>query len=78
MIEQTFAAIVLAICVAMLVRMLLPARRRQRIDRTAQRAWWWCRHTAQRLAHRPRVSRADAAREAQEVIDRASRKRTLH
>jgi hypothetical protein len=48
------------------------------VDASAQRCWWWCRDTAQRIVHRPRVKRSDAAREAQEAIERASRKRTLH
>jgi hypothetical protein len=78
MIEKTFAIVVLAICIALLARMLLSPGQRQRVDASARRCWWWCRDMAERIVRRPRVKRSDAAREAQEAIDRASRKRTLH
>jgi hypothetical protein len=79
MIEKLLAAIVLALCVVLLLRMMLRPAARQRVDRAAQRAWWWCRDAALRISQRPRAKPADAAREAQAAIDRASRKkRTLH
>lgn len=78
MIEKTFAVVVLAICVALLVRMLLRPGQQQRVDRAAQRIGWWCRDTVLRVVRRKRAKPADAAREAQEAIERASRKRTLH
>lgn len=79
MIEKSLAAIVLVLCLLMLVRMLLKPGQRARADRTAQRAWWWCRDLWQRLARRPRISRADAQREAREAIERAARKKkNLH
>lgn len=70
MIEQVLAGIVLAVCVALLLRMLLPERQRRRVDAAWQRAlqsgrqlvrraWFWRRH------------RRSAAREAEEAIRRA-------
>jgi hypothetical protein len=77
--EKSFAAIVLIMCLAVLVRMLLPTRLRARIDRTVQRSWWWCRDAVARLRRRPRISSADAQREAREAIERAARrKKNLH
>jgi hypothetical protein len=79
MIEKSLAAIILTLCVLMIVRMLLRPRQRARVDRSAQRAWWWCRDLVQRIAHRPRISRADAERQAREAIERAARKKkNLH
>jgi hypothetical protein len=78
MIEKTFAVVVLAICITLLVRMLLRPGQRQRLDRAAQRIGWWCRDTVLRAVRRPSVKPTDAAREAQEAIRRASRKKTLH
>jgi hypothetical protein len=77
--EKSFAAIVLIMCLAVLVRMLLPTRLRARFDRTVQRSWWWCRDAVARLRRRPRISSADAQREAREAIERAARrKKNLH
>jgi len=77
--EKSFAAVVLLMCLAALVRMLLPARLRVRIDRALQRSWWWCRDAFTRLRRRPRVSSADAQRQAREAIERAARrKKNLH
>lgn len=78
MIEKTLAFFVLCICIALLARMLLRPGQRERVDAAAQRGWWWCRDAARRIVRRPRVNRTDAAREAREAIERASRKRTLH
>lgn len=79
MIQKSLAAIVLLLCLLMLVRMLLKPAQRARADRAAQRAWWWCRDLVQRLTRRPRISRADAQREAREAIERAARKKkNLH
>lgn len=72
MIEQVLAGIVLAVCVALLLRMLLRERERRRVDaawqrgvqggrRLARRAWFWRRH------------RRSAAREAEDAIRRAQR-----
>ncbi len=77
--EKAFAAVVLLMCLAALVRMLLPARQRARFDRALQRSWWWCRDAFTRLRRRPRVSSADAQRQAREAIERAARrKKNLH
>ena len=78
MIEKAFAIVVLVVCLALLVRMVLPSAQRQRLDRAGHRVWWQIRHGWNRLRHWRRVRRADAAREAREAIERASRKRTLH
>ena len=61
MIEKTLAAIALAACLGLLLRLLLPARQRARIDAAARRLWHWRSH------------RRDAAREAEEAIRRAQR-----
>jgi hypothetical protein len=74
MIEKSLAIVILAMCVGMLVRMLLRPRQRERIDRAAQRLWWWCRDAWTRLLRRPRVRSAEAQREAREAIERAARK----
>ena len=77
--EKAFAAIVLIVCVAALVRMMMRPRLRSRVDRAAQRTWWWCRDAVARLRRRPRISSADAQRQAREAIERAARrKKNLH
>ncbi len=77
--DRLLAGVVLAMCAAALVRLLLRPAQRERVDRTLQRSWWWCRDAAQRLTRRRRVSSADARREAREAIERAARKkRNLH
>jgi hypothetical protein len=77
--EKSFAAVVLIVCVAALVRMMLRPRLRSRVDRAAQRTWWWCRDAVARLRSRPRISSADAQRQAREAIERAARrKKNLH
>ena len=75
MIEQVFAAIVLALCLVLLVRLVLGRRRRARFDallrhwaqatrRTALRVWHWrsSRKAAELAAER---AAADAIRRAQ-------------
>jgi len=79
MIEKSLAAIVLLMCLAMLLRMMLGPSLRARVDRSLKRAWWWCRDAVTRLRRRPRVSSADAQRQAREAIERAARrKKNLH
>ena len=80
MMEKPLAAVILIMCLAVLVRMALPLRLRTRVDRSLQRAWWWCRDAVRRLRHRPRISSADAQRQAREAIERAARrnKKNLH
>jgi hypothetical protein len=74
MIEQLFAAVGLALCVAMLVRMAIGARRRHRLDAVLRRTWWSARWRALRI-WRWRSARREAARAAEEAIRRA---RTRH
>jgi len=79
MMEKSFAAIVLIMCLAMLVRMMLRPWQRARVDRAVQRSWWWCRDALARLRRRPRINSADAQRQAREAIERAARrKKNLH
>jgi len=79
MIEKSLAAAVLIMCLVVLVRMMLRPRLRARVDRAVQRAWWWSRDAVTRLRRRPRVSSADAQRQAREAIERAARrKKNLH
>jgi hypothetical protein len=79
MMEKSFAAVVLIMCLLVLARMLLRPRLRARVDRALQRSWWWCRDAIVRLRRRPRISSADAQRQAREAIERAARrKKNLH
>jgi hypothetical protein len=79
MMEKSFAAVILAMCLVMLVRMLMRPAQRARLDRSVQRAWWWCRDAAQRLLRRRRANPIDAQRQAREAIERAARKKkNLH
>lgn len=67
-----FAALVVAVCVALLGRMLLGERRRQRLDAVLWRLWAGLRARAMALWHWR--SRRDAAtRLAEEAIQRARR-----
>ena len=78
--NQWFAAVVVLVCVALLVRMCLPPRRRAALDATLRRlpgrvralarAVWHLRHWRQ-----SRSRRDDAARLAEEAIQRARRTR---
>lgn len=70
MIEKSFAGIVLAICIVMLLRMVIGERWRHRIDGTALRLWYAVRHRALAL-WRWWPSRRKAARAAEEAIRRA-------
>lgn len=70
MIEKSFAAIVLAVCVVMLLRMVIGERRRHRMDTVALRLWVGCRRTVLR-AWNWWPSRRQAAKVADEAIRRA-------
>ena len=73
MVERVLAGIALALCVALLLRMALPARQRRRVDVL----WQLLVYRSRRLAHRLwfwRTHRKHAAREADEAIRRAQRK----
>jgi hypothetical protein len=68
--ERVFAAVVFAVCVVLLLRMMLGARRRARLDATLRRAWQAVRGAVVSLRHR-----REAARVADEAIKRAREKR---
>ena len=77
MIERVFAAIVIAVCTVLLVRLLIGERRRYRFDAAAHRVWaalrrfgLWLQRRALSLYHR-RSSRRAAAQAAEEAIRRA-------
>jgi hypothetical protein len=70
-IEKGFAAIVLAACLVMLLRLVLGASRRQRFDAVAIRAWLRLRASAIALWRWPR-SRRQARQLADDAIRRAS------
>lgn len=70
MIEKSFAGVVLAICLILLLRMVIGERRRQRIDTVALRLWWACRRRALAAWHWW-PTRRKAARAAEEAIRRA-------
>jgi len=75
--NQWFAALVVLVCVALLVRMCLPARRRAALDAAGRRALArWRAHAMAVWQWRHRRSRRDdAARLAEEAIQRARRTR---
>ncbi len=93
MLETVIASLGATVCVALLVRMFLPPARRARIDGQALRLWHGLRQALQRrrrqgvpkvarrsdarAANAPRLSPAEAQREAeieaQDVIDRVRR-----
>jgi len=75
--NQWFAALVVAVCAALLVRMFLPARRRATLDAALRRLPGRLRARAMTLWHwrQWRSRREDAARLAEEAIQRARRTR---
>jgi hypothetical protein len=70
MLEKYLAAFIATVCVALLIRLLMPQRYRWRLDATVREAWAACRAWAVRL-WRWRSSRQSAARMAEEAIRRA-------
>lgn len=78
MIEKLLAAVVLAVCVVFLVRLMLGARRQRQLDAAAQQAGARVRHVVHAMWHW-RSSRKRAQRIADEAIKRAaSRDRDGH
>lgn len=73
MTERILAAAVLAICALLLLRLLIGARRRQRVDAALGRATWRLRRLplALRQWRASRRAAAHAARMADEAIARA-------
>ena len=70
-IEKIFAALVLAACLVLLLRMLLGQRRRQRLDATLRR--WRAPWQRRLLQARRDSAESRAERTAQEAIARARR-----
>jgi hypothetical protein len=71
--EKLLAGLALMVCAAMLLRLALPAPRRQRFDRALLRMWQRLSTTVINLIHWP--ARRRAAREAaQDAIRRAQNK----
>ena len=70
MIERVFAAIVVALCAVLLVRLLLNERRRYRFDAAVRRAAKALHRFWLRVYHW-RSSRRNAARAAEEALRRA-------
>jgi hypothetical protein len=70
MLELIFAGLGLVVCVALLVRMVLPERHRWTVDHHARRAWLALQGAGHRLWHW-RGQRRNAAREADAAIRRA-------
>lgn len=77
MIETIAAAVVLAVCLLLLARLCLGARRRQRVDAALRRVVWLVKLRVGRLRHWRERRRAEAqaavvaAREAEALIRRA-------
>jgi len=70
MIEKLFAAVVLAVCLVMLLRMALKPMQRHRLDAALQGLWARCRSLVRRKPRKP-LTQQDAARVAEEAIRRA-------
>ena len=70
MLEKSFAVLVAAVCLMLLVRLVMPERYRWRLDAAVQRGWRAFRAWALRV-WRWRSSRKEAARIAEEAIRRA-------
>jgi hypothetical protein len=70
MIEKSFAAVVLAVCVLLFVRLLIGARYRHRLDAALRRAAFAARRTA-RTAWRWPAARHASKQAADEAIRRA-------
>ena len=68
--DKFLAGVIAAICLVLLVRLLVGAQRRQRLDRAASRLWHGLRRRALQLAH-GRKHRRSAEQAAQEAIRRA-------
>jgi hypothetical protein len=71
MIEKLLAAVVLAVCVVFLVRLMLGARRQHQLDAAARRAGARVRHVVHAMWHW-RSSRKRAQRMADDAIRRAA------
>lgn len=74
MIKNLLATLVLAVCVLLLLRLALGTRRRQRVDAVLRSAARSIRHGTLGPWQRAKARRA-AAREAQDAIRRAQRRK---
>jgi hypothetical protein len=80
MIDRVLAAIVLAVCAVMLVRLSIGERRRYRFDAALRRVWYGMRRSWYATGHwfgsirRRRSARREAEQVAQDAIRRASRR----
>ena len=80
MIDQVLAAIALAICAVMLLRLLIGERRRYRFDAAMRRAWYKVRNRWVAISRwfgsirRRRSAQREAEQVAQDAIRRASRR----
>lgn len=72
MVEQGFAIAVFVVCALLLLRMVLPARHRLRVDAVLRRGWQALRGRVLDVWHW-RASRRAAAAEAEAAIARARR-----
>jgi hypothetical protein len=70
MLELTLAGLGLVVCLALLVRMVLPERQRWAVDYHARRIWLALQRASHRLWHW-RDHRRAASREAEAAIRRA-------
>jgi hypothetical protein len=82
MLERLLAALTLAVCAALFVRLLLSERRRYRFDAAARRAWAWVQGRCRALYHWPASRRkaraaAQAAATATEQVIRRARERAI-
>lgn len=70
--EKLLAGFVVALCAVLLLRLCVGTRLRHRFDAAMRRSGYACRRTALRMWHW-RASRREAARLADEAIQRARR-----
>ncbi len=70
MIERLFAGLAVLVCLVLLLRVVLPSRRRVRFDAAVRRAWATMKRAGRRLSTW-RSSRRRAEQVAQEAIRRA-------
>jgi hypothetical protein len=77
MIEKTLAAITIAICLVLMVRLALGEHRRWRFDAALRRAFDKSLQAIRRVRRQASAQR-EAAREAEEAIRRARRRDNVH
>lgn len=70
--DKILPAIVATVCLVALVRLCLGAQRRRQFDQAMRRTWAALKALPQRARNRP-MSKKEAAKLAQDAIDRARR-----